>query len=75
MPFLVKGDVNDDGEIRSNDAILVLRIATGLITPTDTQKWAADMNDDGEVGSNDAILILRKATGLAAPSIFAEESL
>ena len=65
----IKGDVNDDGEVRSNDAILTLRIAAGLMTPTDDQKWAADMNDDGRIRSNDAILILRKAVGLAAPSI------
>jgi hypothetical protein len=70
VPFLVKGDVNDDGKVRSNDAILVLCIVTALITPTDSQKWAADMNNDGGVGSDDAILILRKAAGLAAPSMF-----
>lgn len=64
----IKGDVNNDGKVRSNDAILALRIATGLMTPTDYQKWAADMNGDGRVRSNDAILILRKATGLPAPS-------
>ena len=64
----IKGDVNRDGKIRSNDAILALRIAAGLMTPTDDQKLAADMNNDGKIRSNDAILILRKATGLAAPS-------
>jgi hypothetical protein len=64
----IKGDVNDDGQVRSNDAILALRIAAGLITPSDDQKWAADVNGDGLVRSNDAILILRKAAGLAAPS-------
>jgi hypothetical protein len=62
-----RGDVNEDGNIRSNDAILTLRIAAGLITPTEYQQWAADMNDDGQVRSNDAIIILRRAAGLAAP--------
>jgi hypothetical protein len=66
-PVGIKGDVSDDGKIGANDAILALRIATGLITPTDEQKWAADMNGDGKVGSNDAIIILRRAAGLAAP--------
>ncbi len=60
----IKGDVNNDGRVRSNDAILALRIATGLMSPDEFQKWAADMNDDGKIRSNDAILILRKATGL-----------
>jgi hypothetical protein len=63
----IKGDVNGDGKIRSNDAILALRMASGLIEPDDDQKLAADMNDDGKVRSNDAILILRIAAGLAAP--------
>ena len=64
----IKGDVNGDGKVRSNDAILTLRIAAGLMTPTPQQENAADMNNDGKVRSNDAILILRKAAGLAAPS-------
>ncbi len=63
----IKGDVNNDGKIASNDAILAMRIAIGLVIPTDYQKWAADMNGDGKIGSDDAILILRKAAGLSAP--------
>ena len=59
-----KGDVNSDGSVRSNDAILTLRISVGLMTPTDGQEEAADMNDDGRIRSNDAILILRNAVGL-----------
>jgi len=63
----VKGDVNGDGKIQANDAILALRISAGLMTPTPQQSCAADMNEDGEVMANDAILILRKVAGLAAP--------
>jgi len=63
----VKGDVNGDGSVKSNDAILTLRISTGLLTPDDRQFCAADYNDDKQVRSNDAILILRKATNLIAP--------
>ena len=62
---ILKGDVNNDGNVRSNDAILALRIASGLIEPTPEQRQAADMNGDGMVRSNDAILILREAAGLA----------
>ena len=65
----VKGDVNGDGNVRSNDAILALRIAAELMEATDAQECAADMSDDGRIRSNDAILILRKAAGLAAPGI------
>jgi hypothetical protein len=67
----VKGDVNGDGDVKSNDAFLALRIAVGLIAePTEAQKEAADMNNDGQIKSNDAFLVLRKAVGLiAAPAL------
>jgi hypothetical protein len=61
--MVTKGDVNNDGRIRSNDAILALRIAAGLLEPTEYQRQAADMNGDGKIRSNDAILILRIAAG------------
>jgi hypothetical protein len=67
-PDGLKGDVNGDGRIRSNDAILTLRISAGMMTATEDQEWAADMNDDGRIRSNDAILILREAAGLNEPS-------
>jgi hypothetical protein len=66
LPCL-KGDVNDDGNIKSNDATLILRIAAGLLEPNDYQKCAADVNSDGKIRSNDAIIVLRKAAGLEAP--------
>jgi len=66
-PPCVKGDVNNDGSIKSNDAILVLRIVAELLTPTTQQLCAADANDDGKVRANDAIVILRKIAGLGAP--------
>ena len=64
----IKGDVNNDGVVKSNDAMLALRISAGLMIPDEYQKWAADMNGDGVVRSNDAMLILRKAAGLSAPN-------
>jgi len=64
----VKGDVNDDGNIKSNDATLILRIAAGLLEPNDYQKCAADVNGDGKIRSNDATIVLRKAAGLEAPA-------
>jgi hypothetical protein len=60
----VKGDVNNDNNVKSNDAILALRIAAGLMTPTPEQECAADVNRDGQVRANDAIIILRIAAGL-----------
>jgi hypothetical protein len=64
----IKGDVNGDGNIKSNDATLILRIVAGLLEPNDYQKCAADFNGDGKIASNDAMLVLRKAAGLEAPA-------
>ncbi len=58
------GDVNGDGRVDSGDAILVLRISVGLLTPTPYQQWAGDVNEDGWIDAGDAILILRKSVGL-----------
>ncbi|MEK7396078.1 MAG: cohesin domain-containing protein, partial [Candidatus Poribacteria bacterium] len=66
-PLYVKGDVNNNGSIQSNDAILVLRISAELLIPDEQQLYSADMNNDGVVRSNDAIAILRKVVGLGAP--------
>lgn len=65
----VKGDVNGDGLVKSNDAILTLRIAARLMTPTPEQECAADVNNDGIVKSNDSIIILRNAAGITAPTL------
>jgi len=62
--MVTKGDVDRDGNIRSNDAILTLRIAAGLMEPDEYQMEAADMSGDGVIRANDAILILREAAGL-----------
>lgn len=64
----LKGDVNGDGRIQYDDALLILRIAVNLVKPTTYQRYAADMDDDGEVRSNDVLLILNSISGLAAPS-------
>ncbi len=58
------GDVNGDGNVKPSDAALTLRIAAGLITPTEQQKIAADVNKDGNVKPSDAAMILRVAAGL-----------
>ncbi|MFC1712705.1 Ig-like domain-containing protein [Candidatus Poribacteria bacterium] len=64
---VLPGDVNNDGQVRSNDATLALQFAAGLMEPTRYQKRAADMNADGKIGANDALLILIAAAGSAAP--------
>jgi hypothetical protein len=72
-PF-TKGDVNRDGFINVFDALLTLRYAVGLETPTDeaTFKLAADVapldagkpKGNGTVDVFDALALLRHAVGL-----------
>jgi predicted GH43/DUF377 family glycosyl hydrolase len=59
-----RGDVNRDGRINSADAIMVLRIAAGLLQPTPTQIADADMDGNGRVESIDASCMLHRAVGL-----------
>jgi len=57
------GDLNGDGKVNVQDATLSLRIAVGVITPTDAQKAAGDVNHDGKWNVQDTTLILRRAVG------------
>lgn len=59
-----KGDINSDGQINSNDALLVLQASTGIISLSASQKSVADVNGSGKIDSSDALLILQYATGI-----------
>lgn len=56
-----KGDINDDGAVNSNDALMVLKYAVGSLSEIDNS--VADMDGDGQVNSNDALSILRTSVG------------
>ena len=58
------GDLNRDGQVGPDDAILVLKIEKRLHTPTDYQRSVADVNGDGQIDSADATSILRESIGL-----------
>jgi hypothetical protein len=58
-----KGDVNSDGRINSNDALIVLQASTNIISLSDSQKKLADVTGEGSVNSSDALKILQYATG------------
>lgn len=66
------GDVNTDGKVDIADALMALRIAVGLITPTATNMLHGDVAPlvngvpapDGKIDVSDALLILRKVVGL-----------
>lgn len=62
-PPFVSGDVNEDGEVNTTDARLVLQTAVGKAELTQRAAKAADVNGDGEVNTTDARLILQLAVG------------
>src|ERR1051325_4757153 len=60
------GDVNHDGQILSNDALLVVTSAVGLsIAPYTLVN--ADVDADGDADTRDALIILSSAVGLSTP--------
>lgn len=63
-PAYTLGDVNGDGKINADDAVLVLRYAVELTELNETQKLAADVSKDGRINADDAVLILRFAVNL-----------
>lgn len=52
-----KGDVDMDGEITSNDRLMVLRYTTNIEDLNEIQKFLGDVDCDGVVDANDALLI------------------
>lgn len=57
------GDVNKDGTVNAEDALLVLKIAVNKYQPSDSEKLASDVNKDGVIDAADALDILKFAVG------------
>ena len=51
---VLKGDVNLDGAITVDDAVLVQKYINNMCTFSDIQKYAADVNSDGVINIYDA---------------------
>ena len=62
LPAVIPGDANGDGTVDSTDALIVLRMALGILPVSNAD--AADINGDGSVDSVDALMILRAALGI-----------
>jgi hypothetical protein len=59
------GDVNDDGDVDSIDALLELQVEADLLDPDDLINPAsADTDGDGDIGVRDALLTLQNVAGL-----------
>lgn len=59
----MRGDVDGDGKITENDAILVDEQANDAITLTGADLWCADINADNNVSTRDSTQILRYFRG------------
>ncbi len=70
-----KGDVDGDGEITSNDAILVLRYSIDLNEIAGDKIAYADYDEDGEITGSDAFEILKYSVINGQPRIVFPEAL
>ncbi|MDR2713561.1 MAG: dockerin type I domain-containing protein [Clostridiales bacterium] len=59
----IPGDINGDGLITPEDAMLILQMLVGLIDWTPRALLLGDVNGDGLVDTTDAALILRMVVG------------
>jgi hypothetical protein len=57
------GDADNNGEVNTMDALLVLQYYTGAITESDLVLGVCDVDGDGIVNTLDALLILQFYTG------------
>ena len=62
-PSSSKGDIDGNGKINSQDALMVLQYSVALISLNSTQKKNADITGDGKINSSDALAILRISVG------------
>ena len=58
------GDVNNDGEVTSADALAILKHSVGMEKLKGVDLLAADINGDGDVTSADALLALKRSVGM-----------
>ena len=58
------GDVDGDGAVTVQDAVLTMRCALSLIPYETLNVDEADMDGDGEITVQDATIIMRDALGL-----------
>ena len=62
-PDVMKGDLDNNGEINSLDSNFLKRILASKITPTEIHLIAGDVDGDGEITSLDSNYLARMLTG------------
>lgn len=55
------GDINKDGRVGTDDALIALQMSVGKVTPGDETLVLADVNGDGGVTTDDALMLLQYA--------------
>jgi len=60
----VKGDVNNDEDVDSVDALQVLKYDAAITELTDIEQFVADVNNDGDVNTIDAVSVLKYDAGI-----------
>ncbi|RLC12366.1 MAG: hypothetical protein DRI57_17815, partial [Deltaproteobacteria bacterium] len=62
-PSGTPGDINQDKYIDVSDAVLALRIISGVSPVSDAHQSSADVNGDGEIGMDEVIYVLQVVSG------------
>ena len=60
----IYGDVDCDGTITANDALMILRQSVGMEHFDSELIFISDVDGDGEVTANDALAVLRNSVGM-----------
>lgn len=63
------GDVNFDGVVTADDALMTLRSTVGIISLDESQQSVADVNGDGSITTEDSLAILRHTVGFIDPNL------
>lgn len=58
------GDVDQNGSVTANDALILLRAALGIITLEGEAAELGDVDGDGAITANDALIVLRRSLGI-----------
>ena len=61
----VTGDVTGDGNVKSNDLLLLKKYLIGFVEAKDINMANADVTGDGEVKANDLLLLKKYLLGLS----------
>ncbi|MBK1809814.1 hypothetical protein JHL18_04055 [Clostridium sp. YIM B02505] len=69
------GDINSDGLINTADALLIYKVTSGKVTPTDEDIKRMDLNEDGKVTNADADIIMNTYVGKPNAGIFANSTI